>query len=82
MLTAIGTFLSGAWREVGLIAGIVLAILLTLARVRQSGRQAEQVEQLERNARADRTRRKIEREIRDSGGSTAVERLRERWSRN
>ncbi|WP_421707092.1 hypothetical protein [Algihabitans sp.] len=82
MLTTINTLLSGTWREIGLVAGIVFAILLTLARTRKSGRQAEKVEQLERNARAVRTRRKVEREIRDSGGSTAAERLRERWSRD
>ena len=82
MLTTISTFLSGAWREIGLIAGIVFAVLLTLSRARESGRQAEQVEQLERNARAERTRRKVEREIRDTDGSTALERLRERWARN
>ena len=83
MLGVLTGALSGAWRQIALIGVVVFGILLVLLRARNAGVQAERLAQAERNDRARKTRRKIEGEIRDSGGSsTAVDRLRERWSRD
>lgn len=79
MLT--GVF-SSAWRQIGLIGAVAFGILMVLLRARNAGRQAERQAQAERNVRARKTRKEIEREVRTSGGPTAVERLRSRWSRD
>ena len=80
--TAVKTFLTGSWQKLLLIGGVVLSVALVLLRARNAGKESERIAQMERNARARSTRRKKEREIYTSDGPTAVERLRERWSRD
>ena len=79
---AVKSFLAGSWQKLLVIGGVVLSVSLVLFRARNAGKESERIAQMERNARARETRRKIEREIYTSDGPSAVERLRERWSRD
>lgn len=82
MLAAITGLFSGAWQKIALIGAAIATVLLVLLRVRNSGKQAEKLAQMERNVRARNSRKEIEHEVRSIGGTAAVERLRERWSRD
>ena len=82
MLGMLGGLFSGAWRQIALIGAIVFSVLIVLLRVRNAGKQAERLAQAERNARARKSRKEVEHEVRSIGGPAAVDRLRERWSRD
>lgn len=70
------------WGAIGL--AVALFVFGLRRRGEQAGRLAERAEQLERTVRNVEIRRTIEDEVRRAGDGTAsaVDRLRERWSRD
>jgi uncharacterized membrane protein YdjX (TVP38/TMEM64 family) len=73
-------FLKPYWLSIVKWAGIIGGVLLLFFKIRQSGRDAERVDNLERNIENVERAKKIRRGVADSGDS--VNKLRERWSRD
>jgi hypothetical protein len=73
-------FLSGIWSKILLVGGILVGVLLFLAKVRQSGKDAVRAEQLRKNAEARKVADETEHGV-DSAGPDELERLRRKWER-
>lgn len=63
-------------------AALIAGALLALSRARQQGRDVERAEAREQTITAAKVRRDVEDDIRRSGGDSAVDRLRNDWSRD
>jgi hypothetical protein len=67
------------WLTILKYASIAGAILLVVFKIRQSGRDAERVENIEKVQEYEQVRDAVERDV--NRGDNASERLRSKWSR-
>lgn len=80
MIGALLSLAGGLWGRIAAVGALVLAVLGLLAKVRQSGREAERADAerriAERQREADHARGTV-----DSAGDAELDRLRQRWTR-
>jgi len=72
-------FLKPYWLSIAKYASIAGGILLVVLKIRQSGRDAERVENMEEVLKHEQVRDAIERDVNRSNNAT--ERLRTKWTR-
>jgi len=73
------SFFKPFWLSILKYASIAGAVLLLLLKIRQSGRDAERVENMEKVQEYEQIRDAVERDV--NRGDNATERLRAKWSR-
>lgn len=73
-------FLAPYWQRIALYGSIVLGVLLVLLKVRDSGREAERVENQRRVIDAIQKTKEIERSIR-AAPPAERKRLRDKWTK-
>jgi len=80
VLSALSTFLAGAWKYILGIGAAVVAALVALAQAKKAGVNEAVVKQKEKEVKDVGTAAKVERENAVAGADARRKRLRDRWT--